>query len=233
MSTRIWLVVPAAGVSRRVGGTTPKQYLDIAGCTVLEHSLRALLALPEVAGGVVVLSEGDSHWARLPAALRAKFATATGGRERCHSVLAGLQALPAADEDWVLVHDAARPCVGRDELERLVAACGKDGTGGLLALPLADTLKRAGTDGRVAATMSRESLWRAQTPQMFRHAPLRRALETAIGAGLTPGDEATAMELAGHHPLLVEGSPYNIKVTQAADLGFAAAVLASRKEGAR
>lgn len=233
MSTRIWLVVPAAGASRRVGGNIPKQYLDIDGRTVLEHSLRALLALPQVAGGVVVLAEGDTYWARLPQALRARFETATGGRERCHSVLAGLQALHAADEDWALVHDAARPCVAREELAGLVAACEKDDTGGLLALPLADTLKRAGKDGRVAATVPRESLWRAQTPQMFRYLPLRRALQAAIEAGLTPGDEATAMELAGHHPLLVEGSPYNIKVTQAADLGFAAAVLASRKEGAR
>jgi 2-C-methyl-D-erythritol 4-phosphate cytidylyltransferase len=229
--TRTWIVVPAAGASRRVGGAVAKQHLEIGGRTLLEHALCALLAHPDVLGGVVVLGAEDCGWARLPEVLRARLATATGGRERCHSVLAGLRALDAADEDWVLVHDAARPCLGAEELARLVERCRDDAVGGLLALPVTDTLKRADGAGRVQGTVARESLWRAQTPQMFRRGPLGRALEEAIAAGETPGDEATAMERAGFRPLLVEGSPFNIKVTHPADLGFAAAVLAARGEG--
>ncbi|MBS1201151.1 MAG: 2-C-methyl-D-erythritol 4-phosphate cytidylyltransferase [Proteobacteria bacterium] len=231
MSPRTWFVVPAAGASRRLGGGVPKQYLEVCGRTVLEHALRALFSCPEVAGGVVVIGEGDPAWPGLPAALRARVRTAPGGRERCHSVLSGVAALEAADEDWVLVHDAARPCLDPSDLARLVEVCRTDPVGGLLALPVADTLKRGGDDGRVAATVPRESLWRAQTPQMFRRGPLQRALEAAIAAGETPSDEAAAMERAGLRPLLVAGSPFNIKITHAADLDFAAVVLASRREG--
>jgi len=231
VSPRTWFVVPAAGASRRVGGGTPKQYLELCGRTVLEHSLRVLLDGPGVSGGIVALGEGDPFWKTVPAALRARVGTTTGGRERCHSVLAGLQALDADDEDWVLVHDAARPCLDRADLARLMDACRDDPVGGLLALPVADTLKRAGEDGRVAATVPRERLWRAQTPQMFRRGRLLRALAAAIEAGETPSDEAAAIERDGSKPLLVEGSPFNIKITHAADLAFAAAVLASRGEG--
>ena len=231
MSPRTWFVVPAAGASRRVGGSIPKQYLELCGRTVLEHTLRTLLDGPGISGGIVALGEGDPFWTTIPAALRARVRTTTGGRERCHSVLAGLQALDANDDDWVLVHDAARPCLDPADLARLMDACRADPVGGLLALPVADTLKRAGEDGRVAATVPRERLWRAQTPQMFRHGLLLRALTSAIEAGETPSDEAAAIERAGSKPLLVEGSPFNIKITQAADLEFAAAVLASRGEG--
>ena len=231
MSPRTWFVVPAAGASRRVGGSIPKQYLELCGRTVLEHTLRTLLDGPGISGGIVALGEGDPFWTAIPAALRARVRTTTGGRERCHSVLAGLQALDANDDDWVLVHDAARPCLDPADLARLMDACRADPVGGLLALPVADTLKRAGEDGRVAATVPRERLWRAQTPQMFRHGLLLRALTSAIEAGETPSDEAAAIERAGSKPLLVEGSPFNIKITQAADLEFAAAVLASRGEG--
>jgi len=231
VSPRTWFVVPAAGASRRVGGSIPKQYLELCGRTVLEHTLRTLLDGPGISGGIVALGEGDPFWTAIPAALRARVRTTTGGRERCHSVLAGLQALDANDDDWVLVHDAARPCLDAADLSRLMDACRADPVGGLLALPVADTLKRAGEDGRVAATVPRERLWRAQTPQMFRHGLLLRALTASIEAGETPSDEAAAIERAGSRPLLVEGSPFNIKITQAADLEFAAAVLASRGEG--
>lgn len=231
MSPRTWFVVPAAGASRRVGGSIPKQYLELCGRTVLEHTLRTLLAGPGISGGIVALGADDRFWKTIPAGLRVRVGTTTGGRERCHSVLAGLEALDADDDDWVLVHDAARPCLDPADLVRLMEACRVDLVGGLLALPVADTLKRAGEDGRVAATVPRERLWRAQTPQMFRRGPLRHALAAAIAAGETPSDEAAAIERAGSKPLLVEGSPFNIKITHAADLGFAAAVLASRGEG--
>jgi 2-C-methyl-D-erythritol 4-phosphate cytidylyltransferase len=229
VATRTWIVVPAAGASRRVGGAVPKQYLKLLDRTVLEWSLRALLAHPAVTGGVVVLADGDSEWPRLPASLRESLKTAPGGAERCDSVLNGLRALPVDADDWVLVHDAARPCLAQDDLSRLVAACRDDATGGLLALPIADTLKRSDEEGRVQGTVAREHLWRAQTPQMFRHGALCAALQAARAAGETPGDEATAMERAGHAPLLVEGSPFNIKITRPADLAFAEAVLAARE----
>lgn len=228
MSPRTWIVVPAAGASRRVGGPVPKPYLTLLGRSVLEHSLRALLAHPAIAGGVVVLAADDREWPRQPADLRQRVRATVGGRERCDSVLNGLRALDAEAEDWVLVHDAARPCLALEDLTRLIDACRDDATGGLLAVPVADTLKRAGEDGRTVETVPRERLWRAQTPQMFRLGALRRALEQALAAGEQPGDEATAMERAGHAPLLVEGSPFNIKITRPADLAFAEAVLAAR-----
>ena len=234
MPSSVWIVVPAAGASRRVGADTPKQYLDLLGRSVLEHSLRALFSFAGVAGGVVVLAANDAGWSRLPAELRSRVRTATGGQERCHSVLAGLAALSGTtDDDWVLVHDAARPCLAAAELERLVRACEGDTVGGLLALPLADTVKRADVTGRVLETIPRERLWRAQTPQMFRLGLLRRALESAIAAGEAPGDEATAVERLGLRPLLVEGSPFNVKITHPEDLVFAARVLAARAQEAR
>ena len=232
MAARIWIVVPAAGASRRVGGPVPKQYLQLLGRSVLEWSLRTLLDHPAIEGGVVALADGDDDWNRLPAALRGRVTTTTGGRERCDSVLSGLRALAAGNDDWVLVHDAARPCLDPQDLSRLIDACQDDAVGGLLAVPVADTLKRAGKGERVAATVAREGLWRAQTPQMFRLAALRAALEAALAAGEAPGDEATAMERAGHAPLLVEGSPFNIKITRPADLAFAEGVLRTRGEGA-
>jgi 2-C-methyl-D-erythritol 4-phosphate cytidylyltransferase len=149
-----------------------------------------------------------------------------GGPTRAASVLHGLQALVTArPDDWVLVHDAARPCLRRRDVEALIMACRRDAVGGLLALPVADTLKRADDRGRSEGTLSRERLWRAQTPQMFRHGRLLDALSQALAAGFEPGDEAAAIERLGDGPLLVEGSPLNLKVTRPADLAFAEAVL--------
>lgn len=229
MRERIWIVVPAAGASRRLARHVPKQHLEIAGRTLLEHALVPLLDHPSVAGGVVVLAPGDEAFGRLPQAMRDRLAVAPGGRERCHSVRAGLAALAeAATDDWVLVHDAARPCLPAEDLERLVTACAEDPVGGLLAVPVADTLKRAASDSRVGSTAPRDGLWRALTPQMFRFATLARALDEAIAAGHAPDDEATAIERLGLQPRLVEGSPINIKVTHPADLEFAALVLGAR-----
>jgi 2-C-methyl-D-erythritol 4-phosphate cytidylyltransferase len=231
MTPRLWYVVPAAGAARRMGGDTPKQYLSCRGRTLLEWSLAPFVTDPRFAGGVVALAADDAGWRELPEALRARVATTTGGRERADSVLAGLAALPAADDDWVLVHDAARPCLPREDLERLVDVCRTDTVGGLLALPVVDTLKRA--DGtRVAATVPREGLWRALTPQMFRAGLLRRALREAAAAGAAPGDEATAVERLGERPLLVEGSALNVKVTRPSDLALVSACLALMGEDA-
>ena len=230
---RIWFVVPAAGASRRMASDVPKQYLRIAGRTILEHALGPLLARTDLAGGIVTLAADDPNWPSLPEAVRARVGVAPGGEERCESVLSGLRALSGADpDDWVLVHDAARPCLGAADLDRLLTECRRDPVGGLLAVPLADTLKRGDDEARVLETVRREGLWRAQTPQMFRHGRLIQALEAALAAGERPTDEAAAIERLGMRPRLVRGSSLNIKVTHAEDLAFAASVLDSRAGGA-
>ena len=157
--------------------------------------------------------------------------TTTGGATRARSVLQGLQALvAAAPEDWILVHDAARPCLPAGDLAALVAACRRDEVGGLLALPIAETVKLADADGRSGRSVPRDGLWRAQTPQMFRHGPLVRALIRALEEGFEPTDEAVAIERLGLRPRLVEGSPLNVKVTRPADLALASAALRLLKE---
>ena len=226
MAERIWYVIAAAGRATRFGGPVPKPYLRIAGRTLLEHSLRTLASVKGVTGGVAVLAFGDRRFERLPHAVRRRVVAVAGGPTRAVSVLHGLQALITANaEDWVLVHDAARPCVRRREVESLIGACRRDPVGGLLAVPVADTVKQADGDGRSGRTVPRERLWRAQTPQMFRHGRLLGALTQALAEGFDPGDEAAAMEKLGLAPLLVEGSPLNVKVTRPADLALADAAL--------
>ena len=231
VSERIWFVIPAAGASSRFGGSVPKPYLRIAGRSLLEHALKALLRCPGLAGGVVVTVEGDRRWARLPASVRRRVMTTTGGATRAHSVQRGLEALVAAHPtDWVLVHDAARPCLPPGDLAALVTACRRDDVGGLLALPISETVKLADGDGRSARSVPRDGLWRAQTPQMFRHGPLLRALSRALEEGIEATDEASAIERLGLRPRLVEGSPLNIKVTRPADLALAGAALRLARE---
>ncbi len=230
MADRIWFVIPAAGASRRYGGDTSKAYLRVAGCSILEHSLRAVLACPGISGGVVVLAEGDKQWPRLPSSLRRRVKTVSGGVERAHSVLNGLEVLDADSNDWVLVHDAARPCLPPSDLIALISACHDDAVGGLLALPVTDTLKLADDEGRSSGGPARERVWRAQTPQMFRHGVLMRALNEALAAGRTPSDESAAVEALGLRPRLVEGSALNIKITRATDLPFVEVALALLKE---
>jgi 2-C-methyl-D-erythritol 4-phosphate cytidylyltransferase len=230
MSAALWFVVPAAGSARRMGGELPKQYLEIAGRTLLEHALAPLVAHARIAGGVVATAADDARFDALPPALRARLMRCTGGAERADSVRAALERLGsvAGPDDWVLVHDAARPCLAAADLDRLIDACCGDEVGGLLAVPVADTLKRADAGERVAATVAREGLWRAQTPQMFRLRLLVRALDTCAGRGIVPTDEAAAVESLGLRPRLVRGSPHNIKVTEPGDLDIAARWLAAR-----
>lgn len=234
MPNQSWFVVPAAGASRRMGAPLPKQYLPLAGRTVIEHALAPLIDCAALAGGVVVLAADDTTWPQLPVCRRPRVKTATGGAERCHSVLNGLAALAleAGDDDWVLVHDAARPCLPAGDLARLIEICAQDEVGGLLAVPLADTIKRAGDDGRVQATVPRTGLWRGLTPQMFRLGLLRRAIETALAAGEMPTDEASAIERLGLRPRLVEGSAANLKITRPGDLAMAARLLAGEGQDA-
>jgi 2-C-methyl-D-erythritol 4-phosphate cytidylyltransferase len=218
----LWCVVPAAGRGARFGGMVPKQYLPLAGRPLILHTLERLAAHPRIAGLMVVLAPKDPWWPKLNSVNGKPVRTAIGGSERGDSVLAGLRALPdsVTDADFVLVHDAARPCVRYEDLGRLIAA-GTQAGGALLAAPLRDTLKRGDETGRSIATEPREARWRALTPQMFRRGELTLALERTRAQGLVVTDEAMAMERIGIMPLLVEGAEDNIKVTTPADLKLA------------
>jgi 2-C-methyl-D-erythritol 4-phosphate cytidylyltransferase len=224
----IWAVVPAAGSGMRFGEGLPKQYRDLDGLPVITRTLSRLLAHPGVAGAMVALAAADTYWETLSPVFDKPVLTCIGGADRSSSVLAALRALPPSvgDDEIVLVHDAARPCVRAIDLDRLIAAAQLDEVGALLAAPVRDTLKRADGQGRVDATVSRENLWRAFTPQAFRRDALFHALEQAAADGVAVTDEAMAMERLGLRPILVEGSEDNIKVTVAADLAFAECVMA-------
>lgn len=219
--TGLWCVVPAAGRGVRVGGDVPKQYLSIAGKPMLLHTLERLAAHPRIAGLMVVLDAGDTRWPRWLTFEDKPVRTTPGGAARADSVLAGLHALrdTVAASGFVLVHDAARPCVRAADISRLIEQ-GMPAGGALLAAPVRDTLKRADADCRVLATEPREARWRALTPQMFRLGELTAALDSARAASVAVTDEAMAMERAGFQPLLVEGSEDNIKVTTAADFAL-------------
>ncbi len=222
--TRFWALIPAAGVGRRMGSDIPKQYLPLGGKTVLEHTLDALSQHAAISGIVLVLGAGDEYAGPiLDAELPKPVFRAGGGTERCDSVLNGLRILAehAHAQDWVLVHDAARPCLRHGDLDRLISALEGHEVGGLLGVPVRDTMKRAGTGNQVVQTVDREGLWHALTPQMFRLGALRDALQTAQSQGHHVTDDASAMELAGHSPLLVEGHGDNIKITRPEDLALA------------
>ena len=222
-----WAILPAAGRGARFGGDTPKQYLSVAGLTLIEHSLHALLGHPGVDGVMVALSPDDPYWAGWREMEGKPIYTCLGGAERADSVLAALQALPAtvSEDQWVLVHDAARPCLRGVDLSRLLAIGSAEPVGAILAAPVRDTIKRDDGDGHCEGTEPRERLWRALTPQMFRRGGLTRALQAAMRAGGQVTDEAMAMERLGLKPRLVEGSEDNIKVTTPADLALAEHIL--------
>ncbi len=224
MSTRIFALVPAAGSGSRLGGSLPKQYLPLLGRPLIHHTLERLCGEARVEHVYVVLAVEDRLWRDADSPLcRGRIALLhAGGSTRAQSVLGGLRALPARAEDWVLVHDAARPCLSSAMLGKLIDELVGDPVGGILAVPVADTLKLAGADGRILRTQPRERLWQAQTPQMFRYGLLRQALE---GAGPDVTDEASAVEALGHAPRLVESDSRNLKVTYARDLELARLIL--------
>ncbi len=236
---RYWLVMPAAGAGRRFGGALPKQYAELCGRYVIEWALRPFLDDPDCEGVIVALAAQDPWWPQVERRWprhRAAARLAPGGAERCESVANALAVLVETaslvrPDTWVLVHDAVRPCITAVEIGRLRAASLASGRGAALAAPLADTLKRArDAEPIIAETVPRASLWRAQTPQMFRCGELRHALAMAAAAGRRPTDEAQALEWLGAEVTLVEGDSTNIKVTTVADLRLAAAVLAARGE---
>lgn len=216
-----WVVLAAAGVGARMGADRPKQYLQLAGKTILEHSLACFLEHPQLRGLVVSLAVDDPFWASLACAGDPRIERANGGVERADSVcnaLLRLGELGAQAQDWVLVHDAARPNLARTDLDTLLSTLATDAVGGLLGVPMRDTLKRVGADGRVLHTVDRQALWHAYTPQMFRLGKLLAALHDALAAGATITDEASALEWAGQAPRMVEGRADNLKITQAEDL---------------
>ena len=240
---RVWAIVPAAGRGERFASAThglPKQYTPLLGRSVLEWSLRALLAEPRVHAIVVVLAANDAHWPGIRAKLNSpKLLSTIGGAQRQDSVMNGLDyLLPQAHaEDWILVHDAARPCLSGEDLTKLISALdgapgnlGAAAAGAVLAAPIVDTVKRERGQAGVE-TVDRTGLWRALTPQVFGFAQLRQALKDAARAGTQVTDEAQALERAGLRPMLVRGSPFNIKVTRVEDLGVAAEILQLAESG--
>lgn len=225
--SRFVALVPAAGSGSRMGGTLPKQYLPLLGRPLIAHTLSALASHTRIDRVVLVLSPDDAHWESLTFDSDKLTVLRCGGETRAQSVTNGLQSLADVlkPEDWVLVHDAARPCLRQDHLDKMLEVLADDPVGGILAMPVADTLKRAGPDQRIAETVPRESLWQAQTPQMFRHVLLLEALKKA-GGQVT--DEASAIEKMGLKPKLVEGDARNLKVTYPRDLELASLILQNR-----
>jgi 2-C-methyl-D-erythritol 4-phosphate cytidylyltransferase len=218
-----WFVIPAAGVGSRFGADIPKQYCTINNKTVIEHSIEALLRFQPEASVLVAVAKGDQWWPALAIASDPRVITVEGGEQRSDSVANALTAMQyrAAYHDWVLVHDAARPCISQYSLQSLAEQLVGDKVGGLLAVPIVDTLKRADKKQLVDQTIDRKGLWAAQTPQMFRYGLLKQAMEQALSAGAIVTDEASAVEFSGARPTLVEGDSRNMKITRPEDLALA------------
>ena len=222
----IWALVPAGGQGLRMQAPLPKQYLPLLARPVILHTLERLCTHPRVRGVMVGIADQDRHWQTLIPMLAnlSKFlGKYSGGETRAHTVLNGLKALSkhARPEDWVLVHDAVRPCLRHADVDKLISVVGNGPEGGLLAFPVSDTVKRVDNEGRVVETIRREGLWRAATPQMFRIGILASALESAMKLGREITDEASAIEGAGRHPRVVACNADNIKVTLPEDLALA------------
>ena len=225
--------MPAAGQGQRFGGATPKQFERLGELTVMETALGVFLGDERCVG--IAVATAPAAQLPLGAAIRSRIRIVAGGAHRCQSVLAGLEALAAkaGADDWVLVHDAARPCLSRSDLDQLLAAGSAEPDGALLAEPVGDTVKRAGAGERCVGTVPRDELWRAQTPQMFRFGRLRESLQSALAAGRMPTDESEAIEWAGGRPRLVAAMASNLKITRREDLLIAAAILAARQRAPR
>lgn len=221
----IWVIIPAAGVGKRMGSDTPKQYLTLNDKTVIEHTLDVFDSHDSISEIIVAVSNEDEYWPSLNVKLSKPLHKTNGGKERCDTVLNGLIFLEdkAAADDWVLVHDAARPCLRLEDLTLLLETLQENEIGGILAIPVRDTMKRSIDNTKlIKETVDRESLWHALTPQMFRFSLLKNALESALTNNEVITDEASAIELAGYHPVLVEGHADNLKITRPEDLALAA-----------
>lgn len=230
-TSRYWLIVPAAGIGARMNADVPKQYLPLSGKTVIEHTLTRLLQLPYIQQCVVALHAQDRIWKSLAVSEETRITTVQGGGERSDSVLNALQSLTFADHnDWVLVHDAARPCIALSSVNDLCAAVHDHAVGGILGVPVSDTLKSVDPKQQIISTVDRRHLWQAQTPQMFRYGVLRRSLESAAQNGKSITDEASAVEACGHSAIMVAGRSDNIKITRPEDLLFAQWILQQQEQ---
>jgi len=225
-------VVPAAGVGKRMQANCPKQYLSINSRTILEHTVLCLASHPDISSIVIAVSEGDGYFADTKLAEHEKVTVVNGGKERVDSVLAGLNAIDSKNYPWALVHDAARPCVSLEDVQKLIDQCLKHNCGGILASPVKDTMKRGIActgKGFIEKTIEREYLWHALTPQMFPTVEIKSAIQCALKHNAVVTDEASAIEFVGGESLLVEGSSDNIKITRPDDLALAEFIL-SRQE---
>jgi len=226
-SKACWAIVPAAGVGARMGADKPKQYLLLNGKTILEHTLERLLLLPYLKGLVLVVNPFDELWPSIALTRHPKVKVVDGGQQRCDSVLNGLYALEPLLQplDWVMVHDAARPCVDLRDIDQLVDELDEHLVGGILGVPVSDTVKRLNDNYGIEETVDRRVLWQAQTPQMFRFGVLRQSLQQALQADAAITDEASAVEMANYVPIMVEGRRDNIKITRPEDLPMAELIL--------
>lgn len=220
---RFWAVVPAAGTGSRMAASMPKQYLSLGSHTVLEHTLSRFCHHPLISGVIVIIARHDHLWPQFSISSHHKIRRADGGTERMHSVLNGLELLrqEADNDDWVLVHDAARPCIRPADISNLIDELHSHPVGGLLGWPVRDTMKRANDDGEVLETIDRTGLWHALTPQMFRLGELQAALKRVMDDDSIVTDEAQAIEMTGRKPRFIKGSPDNIKITLNTDLEIA------------
>ncbi|TCN66599.1 2-C-methyl-D-erythritol 4-phosphate cytidylyltransferase [Vibrio crassostreae] len=223
-------VVPAAGVGSRMKADRPKQYLEIHGKTILEHTVEKLLSHPQVAQIVVAISDDDPYYPELALNQNPQVIRVSGGSERADSVLSALNYIAEQQLcDWVMVHDAARPCVQLSDIDKLISGAMSHDIGAILAAPVRDTMKR-GAQGQIEHTVERADLWHALTPQMFRAKPLWKALSEALQYGASITDEASAFEWKGLSPALVAGRSDNFKITQPEDLALAEFYLSQNKE---
>lgn len=230
IDNKIWAVVPSAGSGQRMQQAIPKQYLELQGRAVIEHTMATLLSEERITEVVVPIAKDDSFWSKLDCSSNTKVSSIVGGNTRSESVFNGITSLrdKANDDDWLLVHDAARPCLSQQILASFIEQLMTDEVGGILALPSNDTVKLACDSGdinTIEKTLDRNRVWCAQTPQMFRYGKITKALELAIQEGNSVTDEAFAMEVAGYKPRLIPGEARNLKVTRIDDLEMASLLL--------
>ena len=230
-SSKIWAIVPAAGQGQRFSSAKPKQFFELNGKLVAEHSLSRLMAVSTIEQIIVPSDISCTLWSQVPSLSHNKVKQVSGGEQRAHSVLNGLLSIGslASDNDWVLVHDIARPCISIEDIGRLIAAVKDHLVGGILVARVDETLKKMASDNHISATVDRTEYRLAQTPQIFRYGVLKDAINSCLDKNIIPTDEAFAVESAGHKLLSVEGRRDNLKITRQEDLPIASAILKSQE----
>ena len=230
-TAKIWAIVPAAGQGQRFSSAKPKQFFELNGQPIAEHSLSRLIAVSKIQQIIVPSDISSTLWSQVPSISHNKVKQVSGGEQRAHSVLNGLLSIKssASDNDWILVHDIARPCITTEDINQLIAAIEDHSVGGILAARVDETLKKVASDNHISATVDRTEYRLAQTPQIFRYGLLKDAINSCLKKNIIPTDEAFAIESAGHKVLYVEGRRDNIKITRQEDLPVAAAILKSQE----